>query len=598
LGHGDAWLLDFVTEAEDEDFGRKQGVAVSLADAAPAGPNPAATPATISVRMVHQHWTNDVMFTASGTPYAGCFEKTDDTRDGGVWFTSGSALKLVWDQYGVETVSTVRTPTSTAYATRHPTSNSRPIVARCCMQTDAGYVFKGDPYTAITLLELNGSPPPSWFFSAANVAEASPAAVASTEGFCKAANGNSAQAAASAGAAPPAAAAPGVDASGVAGRPPPSQGGRTQEVFNPPSFKAPTKAASHGIPGLTGAAADTETVINRAREFGGDALENACEMHVNWGWVRRARREGWADSCAPGGSGQLSCWVEAYPQPTPVIPYICRVKQMHMDTSLIAENPGGSDLGGIEAMSSGGLSTYCSDNGQLAEFQQNALQDASLYHVDSMVRSFRIHAGAEAPCDSTVLEPTLFLSREGTTNYYHLLMELYAAYLSLVVNGIADHDFKLLLMDGHDYIPGGQGKGPYHEIVKGMSRHPILYRTSFPGRSNVCFKDAILPMHGRMHKSAWDVWKSVQVMGRRASSRKPGGSERLVRGRRSQDRRTSYLHTCLQTPARKHLTAPRSNPAPSLRTLWPPWALWTHHATTQPRSARAQGCGAPRPTGS
>ena len=180
LGHGDAWLLDFVTKAEDEDFGRKQGVAVSLADAAPAGPNPAATPATISVRMVHQHWTNDVMFTASGTPYAGCFEKTDDTRDGGVWFTSGSALKLVWDQYGVETVSTVRTPTSTAYASHHPTSNSRPIVARCCMQTDAGYVFKGDPYTAITLLELNGSPPPSWFFSAANVAEASPAAVAST----------------------------------------------------------------------------------------------------------------------------------------------------------------------------------------------------------------------------------------------------------------------------------------------------------------------------------------------------------------------------------------------------------------------------------
>jgi hypothetical protein len=59
------------------------------------------------------------------------------------------------------------------------------------MQIDAGRVFKGNPYSAITLLELNGSLPPSWFFSAANdelEVWPMPAIVASTKQFCKAAS--------------------------------------------------------------------------------------------------------------------------------------------------------------------------------------------------------------------------------------------------------------------------------------------------------------------------------------------------------------------------------------------------------------------------
>ena len=109
---GNAWLFDAVSQSEnDAAFGRKQGAALSLDDAASASTATTAPAATarlsMTLNMDHSHWNNNVVFASSPTPYAGCFKKTDDTGDEGVWFTSSTELVLVWNAYGRETLSTV-----------------------------------------------------------------------------------------------------------------------------------------------------------------------------------------------------------------------------------------------------------------------------------------------------------------------------------------------------------------------------------------------------------------------------------------------------------------------------------------------------------
>ena len=147
------------------------------------------------------------------------------------------------------------------------------------------------------------------------------------------------------------------------------------------------------------------------------------------------------------------------------------------------------------------------DNGLLAYINQAHYQVQ--FHIDSLLHG-KVDFGPDEPlpgCTRTETRPTVFFTREGTTgSLWHNLLEHLGLYYSMAMESSRGlNDFQVVIMDGHHWIPGGQGPGNLVPLIEALTPYPVLDSHDFKGEL-VCFSRGIFPISGWRNHLWHHVW--------------------------------------------------------------------------------------------
>ena len=168
---------------------------------------------------------------------------------------------------------------------------------------------------------------------------------------------------------------------------------------------------------------------------------------------------------------------------------------------------------GLPKYAPAAVSVTCAADADLTSLLNTPETFSTDNHVQSMIGTgLAVDAEGESPCagaDVHVSRPTILLTREGTTgSQWHNMMEVVGLYVGLVsstLTGDSD-DVQIVIMDGHHYVPNGQGEGNLVPLVQLLSAFPVVDSRVFEGKK-VCFDKLVYAVPGWRTYPWSNVWK-------------------------------------------------------------------------------------------
>lgn len=139
------------------------------------------------------------------------------------------------------------------------------------------------------------------------------------------------------------------------------------------------------------------------------------------------------------------------------------------------------------------------------------------FHIETLLNGKLNFAPDQplSPCARTETRPTIFFTREGTTgSLWHNMMEHLGLYLTMALESRdGTNDFQVVIMDGHHFVPGGQGPGNLVPLIEALTPYPVLDSRDFH-QERVCFTKGIFAIAGwrsYFWKHAWGGEPCPQV---------------------------------------------------------------------------------------
>ena len=181
---------------------------------------------------------------------------------------------------------------------------------------------------------------------------------------------------------------------------------------------------------------------------------------------------------------------------------VLEVERAVVDFGKIRVVHAGVNSGQVE-YARGAVTLACTPDAGMAErldppMTNDAMRQAETVMATGLVVNPRPGEDVCAHADARVRRTTVVLARDSTAlSQFHNMLEpigLFLAAVSSTLTGATD-DFQVLLLDGHHYVPEGQGPGNLVPVMETFSRYPVIDGRRF-GTQRVCFDRLVYAVSG------------------------------------------------------------------------------------------------------